>query len=367
MRSIQSCMATAFIAATSLGVGFAQAQGVPTGYPEDYAKVISAARSEGVVSIYTSTDGAQAKGLLDAFSKKYPEIKIEYNALGTNGTYNRVISEAAAGQVGADVVWSSAMDLQMMLASDGYTDSYVSPEAKSLPDWAKYKDSLYATTVEPVGMIYNTKALPESEVPKTRADLIKFLTDNKDKLKGKIASFDPEKSGSGFLHHTNDARATTTFWDLAKALGAVGARTYSSSGSMKETVVSGENVLAVNIIGSYALDWVKQSPNLGVAFGADYTAAFSRLAAITKKAPHPNAAKLFVDFTLSQEGQNALAAHGLPSVRTDVDKGFNVKTLNDRVGGNLKPIAVDQGLFDYMKPERRVEFFKQWKAALSGS
>lgn len=355
------------IVAAVLSVGVAGAQEVPAGYPSDYAATIKAAQKEGTVSVYTSTDGAQVKALLDGFAAKYPGIKIEYNDLGTNGTYNRVISEAAAKQVSADIVWSSAMDLQMALAADGYLDTYASPEAKALPAWAKYKDTLYGSTVEPVGIIYNTKALSEAEVPKTRADLIKFIETNKDKLRGKIASFDPEKSGSGFLHDTNDARVTKTFWDLAKAFGAAGGRTYSSSGSMKETVVSGENVLAWNIIGSYALDWVKQSPNLGVAFGADYTAAFSRLVALAKDAPHPNAAKLFIDYVLSKEGQNALASSGFPAVRTDTDKGLNVTTLNERVGGHLQPIAIDEGLLEYLKPQTRVEFFKQWKAALSGS
>ncbi|HEX2553234.1 MAG TPA: ABC transporter substrate-binding protein [Microvirga sp.] len=345
----------------------ALAQDVPAGYPADYADVIAAARKEGAVSIYTSTDQAQAQPFLDAFTKRFPGIKIEYNDLGTNGAYNRVISEAAAGQVGADVVWSSAMDYQMSLAKEGHAGAYKSPEAKNVPDWASFKDTLYATSVEPIGIIYNTKALPEGKVPKTRADLIKFLQDNKTELKGKIASFDPEKSGSGFLHHTNDVRQTKTFWDLAKAFGAIGGRTYSSSGAMKETVVSGENVLAFNIIGSYGLQWAKESPNLGVAFGTDYTPAFSRLALITAKAPHPNAAKLLLDFMLSQEGQNALAKGGMPSVRTDTDQGFNAKTLNERVGGNLQPIKLDEGLLEYLNPQKRVQFFREWKASLSGS
>jgi iron(III) transport system substrate-binding protein len=345
----------------------ALAQDVPAGYPADYANVIAAAKKEGAVTIYTSTDQAQAQPFLDAFAKKFPGIKVEYNDLGTNGAYNRVISEAAAGQVGADVVWSSAMDYQVSLVKDGHTEPYKSPEAANVPDWGKYKDTLYATSVEPIGIIYNTKALPENRVPKTRAELIKFLQDNKTELKGKVATFDPEKSGSGFLHHTNDAYQTKDFWNLAKAFGGVGGRTYSSSGSMKETVVSGENVLAFNIIGSYALQWVKESPNLGVAFGKDYTPAFSRVALVTKKAPHPNAAKVMVDFMLSKEGQTALAAGGIPSVRTDVEQGFNLKSLNERVGGNLKPIALDEHLLEYLNPQKRVQFFREWKASLSGS
>lgn len=353
----------ALVAMLTTAAAFSQE--VPAGYPADYAKIIEAAKAEGEVSVYTSTDIAQAQAMLDAFTAKYG-VKVAYNDVGTNGAYNQVISEAAASQVTADIVWSSAMDLQMTLVADGYTEAYPSAERANIPAWANYKDTLYGTTIEPIGIIYNTSALKEDRIPKTRPELIKFLNDNQAELKGKIATFDPEKSGTGFLHHTNDARQTTDFWDLAKALGGVGVKTYSSSGSMKETVVSGENVMAINIIGSYALAWVKESPNLGVAFGTDYTPAFSRLATITKGAPHPNAAKLLVDFMLSKEGQSALASGGLPAIREDAEGGLNSKTLNELVGGNLKPIAVDDGLLEYMEPTKRVDFFNQWKAAIGG-
>ncbi|MDY8109882.1 ABC transporter substrate-binding protein [Fulvimarina sp. 2208YS6-2-32] len=358
---------TFFASAMSLAaVAAASAQDVPAGYPADYAQTIEAAKAEGRVVIYTSTDAAQAQRLLDAFTGKYG-IKVEYNDLGTNGAYNRAISEAAASQVGADIVWSAAMDLQMTLAADGYMEPYDSPEKANLPEWANYEDTLYATTIEPIGMIYNTGALSKDDVPQTRADLIAYFNDNRDELRGRVATFDPEKSGAGFLHHTNDAQSTDSFWDLAKAMGGVGVKTYSSSGSMRETVVSGENVLAINIIGSYALDWVKDSPNLGVAFGTDYTAGFSRLAGIMKDSPNPEAAKLFVDFMLSQEGQNALAAGSLPSVRDDVTEGLNLSTLNERVGGKLDPIDVDDHLLTYMQPQKRVEFFREWTAATTAS
>lgn len=349
--------------AVALASGMAFAQDVPAGYPAEYAALIEAGKAQGKVVIYTSTDVAQAQALLDAFTAKYG-IAVEYNDLGTNGAYNRAISEAAANQMGADLVWSSAMDLQMVLAADGYAETYASPEKVALPEWAVYQDQLFGTTVEPVGIIYNTGAIAADSFPKTRADLIAYLRDNKDALQGKIATFDPEKSGTGFLHHTNDAISTDSFWDLAKAMGEAGVRTYSSSGSMKETVVSGENVMAINIIGSYALDWVKESPNLGVAFGTDYTAAFSRVALLTKGAPNPDAGKLFLDFMLSAEGQSALAAGGLPSVRDDVTTGLNAVTLNEKVGGALKPIAMGDNLLTYMNPEKRVAFFKEWNAAL---
>jgi iron(III) transport system substrate-binding protein len=232
-----------------------------------------------------------------------------------------------------------------------------------MPKWAVYKDTLYATSLEPIGMVYNTKALKESAVPKTRAELIAFL--KKPEVKGKVATFDPEKSGTGFLFHTNDVRTTDNFWDIAKAFGQANGKTYSSTGAMKETVVSGENVLAFNVIGSYAMDWAKEDNNLGAAFFTDNNAAFSRLIAIAKGAPHPNAAKLFLDFSLSKEGQSALASKGLPSVRTDVETGLNARTLEEKVGGKVTPIAVDEGLVEYMDPQKRLGFFREWKSAIS--
>ncbi len=327
-------------------------------------EVVAAAQKEGAISIYSATDMAQAQPLLDAFSKKYPGIRIDYNDLGTNGVYNRVISEAAAKQVGGDLFWTSAMDQSVKLATDGYVAPYRSEELPALPSWALYNDMVYATTIEPIGLIYNKTVLAEKDVPQTREELIKLLK-NKE-ISGKIGTFDPEKSGVGFLIQTNDMKHTKDFWDLVAAFGFAGGKTYSATGAMRETVTSGENVLAFNLIGSYALDWVKASPNLGVAFGKDYTPAFSRVAGIIKNAPHPNAAQLFLDFMLSKEGQDAMASKGMPSLRSDVTQGYNINTLNERVGGNLKPIPLDQTRLEYMDPMKRVEFLKKWRTLVKG-
>lgn len=323
--------------------------------------LVAKAKSEGTVTVYTSTDIAEAQPMIDAFQKKYPGVKVNYNDLGTVGAYNKAIAEAAAKQVTADVVWTSAMDLQMKLAAGGYFDTVDLPQKKDIPDWADYKDMLYATSIEPIGMIYNKKLVSEENVPHSREELIKFV--QSDAAKGKVATYDPEKSGTGFLFDTNDVQNNNHFWELADAFGKANGKTYSSTGAMKETVVSGENVLAFNLIGSYALGWIKESQNLGLSFDKEHTAAFSRLAGVTKGAPHPNAGKLFMEFLLSKEGQSALATKGLPSLRTDVDTGYNIDTINKRVGGHIEPIKVDEGLLTFMDPMKRVEFLKKWQEA----
>ena len=340
----------------------AAAEIFPAGYPADYASMVAKAKQEGAVSIYTSTDQTQSRELLEAFKASYPGIAIEYNDIGTTGSFNRAVSEAAAKQVGADIIWTSAMDLQLAMVEKGLTDSYKSPELPHLPSWAVYKDSAFGTTIEPAAIIYN-KSLFTGQVPKTRAELIKLLTERKD-LEGKIGSFDPEKSGTGFLYFSFDSRNTKDFWNLARAFGTIHGKVYGSSGALKEKVLSGEHLLAFDVIGSYALDWAKKNPNLGVAFTTDYTSAFSRVAVITKGAKHPNAARLFLDFLLSEKGQKTLASRDIPSIRTDID-GLNLISLNKLVGGNLKPIPLDKSLIEANEPKRRVEFFQEWKKALN--
>jgi iron(III) transport system substrate-binding protein len=106
---------------------------VPAGYPADYQKIIDAAKKEGKLVIYGATDSKATQPLIKDFSALYPGITVEYNDMNSTEVYNRFISEVAAGGNTADVMWSSAMDLQMRLASDGYALQYKSVEASRFP------------------------------------------------------------------------------------------------------------------------------------------------------------------------------------------------------------------------------------------
>lgn len=343
----------------------ASAQSVPPGYPATYADLIAKAKSEGRVAIYTSTDEAQGQPLVDAFKEAYG-IAVDYNSIGTTDVYNRVISESAAGQMGADIAWTSSMDLQMVLAGKGLLDSYKSPEAGHYPATSIYKDTVFGTSIEPVAMLYNKTLLKPEWVPKTRADLVKLMAEHGKELKGKFASFDPEKSGIGFLLATTDEHNTQSWWDLAKAFGAAEGKVYGSSGAMREKVVSGEQVLAFNVIGSYALQWVKSSPVLGVNFATDYTAAFQRVASVTKGAPHPSAGRLFLDFMLSAKGQGILASKGVPPLHQNYKGPLDTDELKKLIGPNLKIIPVDDKLSENLNPRTRAAFFQKWKKAMRG-
>jgi len=325
----------------------------------------SAAQKEGKLVIYSSTDSASVEPLLQDFKSLYPFLQVEYNDLNTTEIYNRYVAETAAGTGAADFLWSSAMDLQLQLASKGSALTYASPEISGLPKWAVWQNQAYGTTFEPVSIAYNKRLLPADAVPQSHADIIRLVKEKHDLFKEKIATFDPEKSGVGFLMMTQDAKVFPQFWDLAKALGSSGAKVYTSTGAMLEKVGSGEHYLAYNIIGSYVLLRQKKDPSMGLVLPKDYTLVFSRVAFISKTAHHPNAAKLFLDYILSKRGQTVMSDKSLIySLRSDVPGNITAAGLTKELGKALKPIDVNTDILAGLEQSKRLEFMKQWQAAL---
>ena len=334
---------------------------VPAGYPASYQQIVDAAKKEGKLVIYGATDSKAAQPLVKDFNALYPGIVVEYNDMNSTEVYNRYISEVAAGGATADALWSSAMDLQIKLASTGYALAYRSVEAGKLPAWAVWKDTAYGTTFEPAAIVYNKRLVTEAEVPKTHADFAKLI--QQPKFKDKVTSYDIEKSGVGFMFMTQDAVDYPQFPALQQAFGDAKLRVQSSTGTMLERISSGENLIGYNVLGSYALVRAKTDPSLGVVLPKDYTLVMSRVHFISKSAKNVNAAKLWTDYLLSHRGQTIIANESkLFAIRADVKGETTSSELIEMVGEkNIKPIPVSTALLDYLAPAKRMAFLKTWK------
>ena len=339
---------------------------VPKGYPASYQAVVDGAKNEGKVIVYTPTDTKAGQPLVREFESLYPGVKVEYNDMNTTEIYNRVIAEAASNNAGADVVWSSAMDQQVKLVSDGYATAYDSPEAANLPPWAVYQKQAYGTTFETVGFVYNKRLLPASDVPHTHAEFLKLIKGDPARFQGKVTTFDVEKSGSGFLFLTEDAKTDPTLtWDIVRAMAATGVRLQSSSGTMMERISSGENLIGYNMFLPYAQARAKKDPSIGYEVPRDHALVLSRVAFISKTARNPNAARLFLDYLLSKRGQTTLAnASDLPAIRADVEGENTMAQLGNQYGSSLKPIAINAQLATYFDQTKRLNFLKQWQQAI---
>src|SRR5438093_225953 len=105
----------AFPLAVALYCGAASAQ-VPAGYPADHQKTVAAAKAEGKVVVYSVLSNKAAAPLVQGFKAMYPGIEVDYDGeSGSNEVTDRYLKELGAGKPSADVMWSSAMDLQMKL------------------------------------------------------------------------------------------------------------------------------------------------------------------------------------------------------------------------------------------------------------
>ncbi len=360
---LRICAAAAAIAVFAIN---AQAQ-VPPGYHADYAKVIEAANKEGKVVVYPTTDAAASNPLLKDFAALYPGVKIDYTDLNSTELYSRFIAEVASGSGTADLLWSSAMDLQVKLAAEGNAATYASPEISALPKWAVWRNQAYGTTYEPITFVYNKRLVPAADVPQDHPALLNLLNTKGAAYKNKITAYDPEKSGVGYLFVTEDVKHFPQAWDLFRAMGRTGVKLYTSAGAMIERVTSGEHTIAYGIFGSYALARSKKIPNLGIVMPKDYTLVTSRVAFISAKAKNPNAAKLFLDYLVSKRGQNIIANQAdLYSLRGDVTGEATVTGVSALIGDKARPVPISEELLANLDEGKRLAFLKQWQAAMKG-
>jgi iron(III) transport system substrate-binding protein len=349
-------------AAACLGV---QAQ-IPPDYPSGYRKLITAANREGRLVIYSSTDLSAASPLIADFEALYPGIQVEYDEMLSPEVYGRFVSETDNEGSSADVTWSSSMDLQIKLANDRYAEIYKSPEARFLPQWAIWRDEAFGTTFEPAVFVYNKRLLAADEVPRNHSDLLRILAAKPEKFNGNVTTYDIEKSAVGFLFLTQDSLAMPAFWTLLRALGAANVELESNTAPMIERIASGKDLIGYNLLGSYALARAKRDPALGVVLPDDFTLVLSRVMLIAKKARHPNAAKLWVDYVLSRRGQTIIAERSrLFSIRADVSGEFTAAALSKTLGDSVRPIPVGSALLVHLDKAKRQEIMRRWRQAIS--
>ena len=142
--------------------------------PKGQASATAGAREQ--LNIVSTTQDADVSDLLADFRARHPDIETVHTKINSNDIYNQIVDPSTSSAAPGDIIWSSAMDLQIKLVNDGYAQPYVSKEIAHIPDWAIWKDEAYAITAEPIVIVYNKKLVAESDIPQTRADLKDLLS-----------------------------------------------------------------------------------------------------------------------------------------------------------------------------------------------
>lgn len=314
-----------------------------------------------VLAIDGSTDTAVFAPILQAFAQRVPGLAIRYREITTNELYELAEKGCTGAEPAADLVVSSSIDQQVKLANDGCAQPNHSAAVKALPAWAKWRDEVVGLTYEPAVIVYNRDLVPPEQVPRSRFDLIDLLRPADNPFAGRIATYDIESSGVGYLFAFIDAQQATTFGRLLEAFGRNKVVATCCSAEIIDDVASGRFLIAYNMLGSYALARAARDHRIGIVAPADYTLILSRAALIPKRAGNPELARRFVDFALSGPGRQSLSDSGL-LVSFD-DAGAGPAALSGAVPA-LRPIALSPALLIGLDRQTRENFLSLWRSSL---
>ena len=289
--------------------------------------VSTGASAQQKLFVYTSMKESMVGDLKIAFIKKYPDIKLDFQSAGAGKLMAKIAAERESGKIMADVLWTSEVPDFYQLKAQGLLLPYIPSESKAilnpLPD---YDGSFTAVRLGTLGIAYNTRLIKEA--PKTWADL------QKPAFKGAYGIANPALSGTAYM---SVAVLSKTFgWAYFEGLRANGAKMGKGSGQVVDDTASGDLVasLAVDYI---TLDKVDKGATLALVYPPEMLVIPSPIA-IFRNSPNADAAKRFVDFVLSKEGQTMIANEGTLPVRADVKvpERFKLPPVQDAMKRAMK-------------------------------
>lgn len=309
-----------------------------------------------------TTDIVAFGPVLEAFAGRMPGLAIRYEQWGSNDLYRIAASACVGDGAAADMVVSSAVDLQTRLVNDGCAQAWRSPLTAALPPERIWRSELFGVTQEPAVIVYNRELVAGEEAPLSRFDLIDLLNDPSGRFIARVATYDIEASGLGYLLAFADAQQATTFGRLFEAFGRAGAIATCCSAEIIDGVAEGRYLVAYNVLGSYALARAATEPRIAVVAPRDYTLLLSRAALIPKRAGNAADAGAFLDFMLSEDGRQALER-----TRLIIRFGTGEETeldLPDGAASVLRPIRLSPALLVGLDQQKRALFTDRWRAAL---
>lgn len=316
-------------------------------------------------NIYGTTDSLLFQEFIKEFCKLHPDIPVRYKELESGEIFHGVIHDNLTPP--PDLIISSAVDLQIKLANDGYAADYFSPYLQQLPDWAQWHNEVIGFTFEPAVIAYNRKLIGSLEVPTTHLDLARLIEENKHHLHGKIGTYNIATSGVGYVLATQDEFISSNFWRLTNALATVQAKLSASSPEVLDSLENGEIIIAYNLLGSYAFARALKNPDIVVVIPSDYALVITRSALIPRHSTEPEIARKFIDFLLSPDGQKIAAGNtGFGAIMPGIEGQFTVASIMKNTRGTVQPIAMTPALLVNYDDQKRKQFLRVWLDIING-
>jgi iron(III) transport system substrate-binding protein len=309
-------------------------------------RLFKAPQSTHVLRVLSSTDISFFAPVIEQFLQKETNVSVEYLVMGT-ADLDTIFRQSPSS---FDVVISSAMDLQLKLVNDGYALKITGVQH---PEWAQWRQSLFAFTAEPAAIVINRVAFEGWRKPQTRQDLILALRARPDFFRGKIGTYDVRASGLGYLFATQDARVSETYWRLMEVMGGLDTQLYCCSGDMLDDLADGTLAIAYNVLGSYARARTDVLDKVQIILPSDFPTTMMRTAFVPKETQQRQAAISFLKHLVSRKKtENDHEAFHTPALAAGPnDAGQSMITL-------------EPALLTYLDALKRQKFIRAWEDAI---
>src|SRR5262245_15004147 len=310
-----------------------------------------AAKKEGQLVWYTSLIVNQAvRPLVEAFNKKYPGIEVKYARADSGPNAIKIMNEAQAGRPQSDVF--DGIDTTPPLLTAGLVERFVPSEANKYPAELKDPEGRWnALVVYFLTPAVNTSIVPTAERPKTPQDLVH------PRWKGRIAWSTVPASGSGvYVGSVLQTMGNERGMAFLRALARQDIINVDATNrAILDQVIYGQYPLALSIFNHHAVlsaqkgapvEWLKVDP----------ISAPMHSVGLTRNGPHPNAARLLLDFLTSEEGQRTLAeVEYIPAMPSVPAKTPSVKPEAGGFKANvLSPDSVTRNLDNWYKIKKEL-------------
>ncbi|WP_158744463.1 ABC transporter substrate-binding protein [Acidisphaera sp. L21] len=268
--------------------------------------LLEGAKKEGQLVWYTTlVVGQIVRPLIARFEKKYPGVKVSYVPAPWQETAVRILNEGRAGQPKGDLFDGGSTVYPLDKA--GFVQTYLVESAAGFPAAFRDPKGLWtANIIQPSTPAVNTDQVKAADIPKTYEDLLL------PRWKGRMAWPDsPSVSGPpGLIGNILIAMGQDKGMEYLEKLAAQKiANVPSNQRVVLDQNIAGQYPLVLHIYNYHAaisategapVEWLKLPPTM-VSFGS---------MGLVKNSPHPNAAKLFLEFSMSAEGQQIYADAG---------------------------------------------------------
>jgi len=270
--------------------------------------LIAGARKEGALVLYLSTNLADANGLVQLYKSKYPFVKVDMFRADNEKLLNRILTESVANKFNGDAIMISSFEVRVLLQKK-LLERYVSPHAKVYPEGFTDKEGYWTSVYSiPRVIAYNTNLVKPDVAPKNWEDILH------PRWKGGFGLSDSATLWyTGFMKYLGDEKGR----DFMRKLAAQKPAFRDGESIVMQLLAAGEFPLGMVYSHQVAtlkrrgapVDWVRTAQPIVTGL---------KPLGLSAKAQHPNAAKLFIDLTLSKEGQELIKSFNRIPDRGDV-------------------------------------------------